>query len=307
MPQDPFEKAERAHAPSWRSVGDLQHELFPDLGEEDTPPSLGFVTRLIVATTLPHSEPAGNEFIRNSGLYDLCLLAPSIVGLPYGIYPRLALAAWATEAVQRRTPYLPLTSTFANFAWRLGITPSTGPRGTLTHLREQLHRLANLSVSSHEDPAAAVEQGLPAAFRGGGVRLVKKYNFWWDEPDPEELLPNYVRLSQDFYEELIAHPIPVSLDVMRSFRSPLAIDVYMWLTYRSIRSQRIGRPEPVSWAALKRQFGANYSELRTFRFHFLRALKAVRNVYPDCRVATSRICLFLSPYLPHISRTRKIR
>lgn len=307
MPQDPSEKAGRALIPSWRSLGDLQHELFPDLEEKDVLPSLGFVTRLIVATTLPHSEPTDSEFTRNSGLYDLCLLAPRRVGLPYGIYPRLALAAWATEAVQRRTPYLPLSSTFANFAWRLGITPSTGPRGTLTHLRDQLHRLANLSVSCHEDPAAALDHGLPVAFRGGGVRLVKKYNFWWDEPHPEEPLPNFVLLSQDFFDELIAHPIPVSLDVMRSFRSPLAIDVYMWLTYRSMRSQRIQRPEPVSWQALKRQFGANYAELRTFRFHFLRALKAVQKVYPASRVAVSRKGLVLSPYLPHISRTQKIR
>lgn len=297
-------KTDPSLAPTWRSLGDLQHELFPDLEEDKAPPSLGYVTRLIVATTLPHSEPTDNEFTRSSGLYDLCLLAPRRVGLPWGIYPRLAIAQWATEAVQKRTPYLPLTSSFSNFAWRLGITPSTGPRGTLPHLRDQLHRVANLSVSCHEDPASSVEQGLPPAFRGGGVRLVKKYNFWWDEPPPDEPLPNFVLLSEDFFQELLDHPIPVSLEVMRSFRSPLAIDVYMWLTYRSMRSQRIGRPEPVSWRALQKQFGANYGQLRVFRFHFLRALKAVCAVYPGVRVAVSKKGLLLSPYRPHVPRPR---
>ncbi len=290
-------------ASSWTSLDELQRELFPDL-LDDEPPAIGFVTRLIVATTLPHSAPQDSEFTRHSGLYDLCLLAPRRVGLPFGIYPRLALAAWVTEAVQKQTPFLPLGPSFSSFAFRLGLTPSTGPKGTLTKLRDQLHRLANLSVSVLGDPNRTVAQGLPPSFAGGGVRLVKAYNFWWDDPPPETEIPNFVYLSDDFFKEIVHHPIPVSLEVLRSFRSPLMIDIYMWLTYRSIRTLRLNRPELVSWRALQRQFGSDYAELRMFRYHFLRALQTVLKVYPAL-VSTCKRGLTLRPYPPHIRRLQR--
>ena len=281
----------------------LQQQLFPDLNERHGP--VGFVTRLIVATTLPHSRPDDNEFNRNSGLYDLCLLAPRRIGLPWGIYPRLCAIWMATEAVQKRSPLLSLGPTFSNFAWRLGISPSTGPRGTLTQLKDQLVRLSNLTVSCIGEPTHTAAFSLPPAFSGGGVRLVKQYRFWWDDGAPAAELPHFVELSADFFSEILAHPIPLSLDAVRSFRSPMELDLYMWLTYRAIRSTRVGRPEPVSWEALERQFGSAYAEIRMFRFNFLRALKKVLQLYPEVRVRSSRRGLTLLPYPPHVPRLRK--
>jgi hypothetical protein len=277
----------------------LQSQLFPELGRL---PSIGFVTRLVVATTLPHSEPANNEFVRHSGIYDLCLLAPSRVGLPFGRYPRLALAWMITEAVRRKTPFLSLGPNLTSFAWAIGVTPSTGPRGTLLMLREQLNRLVHVNVSCDGNPEQAARFGFPPAFTGGGVRLVKRHLLWWNDPPPPDHEPSFVELSQDFFEEILAHPIPIRLDVVRGFRSPMEMDVYVWLTYRSIRATRINRPEPVSWLALKNQFGADYAEVRVFRYHFLQALKNVMRVYPEVRVRSSSRELLLLPYPPHVPR-----
>lgn len=285
------------------SLGDvLQHQLFPELGERND--SIGFVTRLVVATTLPHSRPADNEFTRNSGLYDLCLLAPRRIGLPWGLYPRLCAIWMATEAVQKRSPLLLLGPTFSSFAWRLGISPSTGPRGTLAQLKDQLVRLSHLNVSCIGEPTQTAAFNLPPAFSGGGVRLVKQYRFWWDDEAPSKEAPNFIELSADFFNEILSHPVPLSLDAVRSIRSPMELDLYMWLTYRSIRSMRVGRPEPVSWEALYRQFGHSYAEIRMFRYNFLRALKKVLTVYPDVRLQTSRRGLTLLPYPPHVSRLK---
>jgi hypothetical protein len=286
----------RSSVPS--SSGELQHSLFPDLPED--PSAVGFITRLIVATTLPHSRPDDNEFVRNSGLYDLCLLAPRSVGLPYGRYPRLALVWMVTEAVRRRTPLLLPGPTFSSFAFRIGVTPSTGPRGTLVQLRDQLHRLVNLSISCIANPAESTKHGLPPAFEGGGVRLAKRYLLWGDDPPPSPENPSYILLSQDFFEELLAHPIPLKLDVVQSFRSPLEMDVYMWLTYRSLRASRIERPEPIPWEALHSQFGADYAEVRMFRYNFLRAVKNVLKAYPEARLKSTRRGLVLYPYPPHV-------
>jgi len=274
------------------------HLPYPDLAGDR--PSLGFVSRLIVATTLPHSEPGDSEFTRHSGFYDLCLLAPRRVGLPYGRYPRLVLAWMITEAVKRQSPLLHPGSSLSSFATKIGITPSSGTKGTLLQLREQLHRLLNLTiVCLNSSVTDSSRFALPPAFRGGGVHLVKQFLLWWDNPSLTRDQP-YILLSEDLCDELLAHPIPIDLEVVRSFRSPLEMDVYMWLTYRSIRTCRINRPESIPWESLKRQFGSNYAEIRVFRFHFVRALKNVIKVYPAVRLRNTKEGLVLLPFPPHI-------
>jgi hypothetical protein len=275
--------------------------LFPEPENHET--SIGFTTRLLVATTLPHSRPDDNEFTRSSGLYDLCVLTPRRIGLPYGRYPRLALVWIITEAVCRRTPLLYLPRSLSSFAQQLGITPSSGPKGTLVQLREQLHRLVNATFSCLGTGAAESGSGPgPAFYEGGGIHPIKRYLLWWDEPSPSAESPPFLLLNDDFFQELLAHPIPISLDALRSLRSPLEMDVYMWLTWRSFRSLRLQRPEPISWRALQNQFGADYREEKAFRFNFLRALKRILKVYPAIRLKPTRRGLILHPYPPHVPR-----
>jgi len=284
-----------------RSIEQTQRLLFPETDGPDGP--IGYTTRLLVATTLPHSRSDDNEFTRSSGLYDLCLLTPRRVGLPFGRYPRLVFVWIITEAVRRRTPLLYLPPTFSRFAEELGITPSSGPKGTLVQLREQLHRLVNVTFSCLGAGSSESQLALsPVFFEGGGIHPVKRYLLWWDEPRPDSANPSYLLLNEDFYQEVVAHPIPVSLEVLRTFRSPLEMDVYMWLTWRSFRSLRLQRPEPISWMALKAQFGAGYTEERSFRYNFLRAVKQVLNLYPEIRVRSTRRGLILHPYPPHVTR-----
>ena len=276
-----------------------QESLFPD-GDNEVP--IGYTTRLFVATTLPHSKSADNEFTRSCGLYDLSLLSPRKVGLPYGRYPRLILVWIISEAVRRRTPLLYLPRTLSTFASQLGITPSSGPKGTLSQLREQLHRLVNISFSCIEfAPSTLPFRLAPAFYKGGGIRPVKRYLLWWDD-NATTATRSFLLLDDDFFHELIAHPIPVSLTVLQSFRSSLTMDVYMWLTWRSVRSLRLQRPESISWTALHRQFGSDYKEEKAFRFNFLRAVKRVLSIYPEIRVKSTRRGFVLFPFPPHVSR-----
>ena len=280
----------------------LQPLLFA-LPDEPLADEVGFTTRLCVATTFPHSRPDDNEFTRSSGFYDLCLLSPRRIGLPYGRYPRLLLVWLITEAVRRKSPQLYLPRSLTQLAYRLGITPSSGSKGTLAQLREQLHRLVNVTFSClGTAPHGRGFSLAPAFSEGGGLRPIKRYLLWWDDPPPDSDNRSYILLNDDFYQEVVAHPIPVSLDAIRNFRSPFEMDIYMWLTWRSLRSLRIQRPEPVSWAALKLQFGSDYTELRSFRFHFLRAVKNVLKLYPAIRVKANRRGLLLLPFPPHVPR-----
>ncbi len=63
--------------------------------------ALGYMARALVQATLPHSKPDSNEFERRNGAFTLVMLAPSKIGLPYGVIPRLMMAWMTTEAYAR--------------------------------------------------------------------------------------------------------------------------------------------------------------------------------------------------------------
>lgn len=179
----------------------LQATLFPDY--EPTEPSVGFLARAFIVATLPHSRPSGNEFTRRNGYYRLTLLAPTEIGLPYGRYPRLALAWLTTRAVKTKSPYLELGPSFSKFAQSLGITPTTGPRGTLSGLREQVHRLLSVSLSCHWDTTEAPDVADRGSKGHTGYNLCYQRQLWWDHAKNE---PSWLLLNTDFFNELATRP-----------------------------------------------------------------------------------------------------
>ena len=194
----------------------------------------------------PHSRHEDNEFTRSSGLYDLCLLTPRRVGLPFGRYPRLAFVWIITEAVRRQTPLLYLPRTFSQFADQLGITPSSGPKGTLVQLREQLHRWST-SPSRVSAIPPQVPQRSPAcrspppSTRGGDSSHQAVPSLVGRSPARRghPVLPAAQRglLSGDRRS-----PDPGVTRGPSDLRSPLEMDVYMWLTWRSFRSSSAAAP-----------------------------------------------------------------
>jgi hypothetical protein len=62
--------------------------------------ALGFMARSMVRATLRHRKTKGNEFIRVNGSYSMTIMAPSVIGLPYGTIPRLLLA-WHYKKYER--------------------------------------------------------------------------------------------------------------------------------------------------------------------------------------------------------------
>jgi hypothetical protein len=52
-------------------------------------------------------------------------------------------------------------------------------------------------------------------------------------------------LSAEFYDELVAHAVPIDLRALKAFRgSLLALDIYSWLTYRM---SYLRRPCLIPW------------------------------------------------------------
>jgi hypothetical protein len=256
--------------------------------------ALGFMARAMVQATLPHKKVEGNEFERRNGNFTLSLLAPAKIGLPYGSVPRLLLAWTTTEAVKTRSRELELGESMSGFMAELGLTPTGGVKGDITRLKNQTRRLFSATVTaSYDDDNKTADMGF---------RLADKSILWWHAKDPDQaaLWKSTVTLSEQFYREITEHPIPVDMRAIKALkRSPLALDIYCWLTYRASYAKR---PSTIPWAALAMQFGSDYARLRAFKEAFLAELRKVATVYAGAQFDVTDTGLVVKPSLPHITR-----
>ena len=80
--------------------------------------------------------------------------------------------------------------------------------------------------------------------------ILFKYARWSNE---RVLWDSKIRLGEDFFNEIISHPVPLNMNTLTALkRSPLGLDLYLWLTYRTFTlraSQRLswGEPLPAIW------------------------------------------------------------
>jgi hypothetical protein len=256
--------------------------------------ALGFVARALAQATLPHRKVEGAHFERRNGDFTLTLLAPPRVGLPYGSVPRLLLAWLSTEAVKTKSRELELGDSMSAFMRELDLMPTGGRWGSIGRLKEQTRRLFSSTIS------AVYESGDKTAILTQPI--ADKAILWWDAkaPDQAALWKSTVTLSAAFYQELIEHPVPVDLRAIKALkRSPLALDIYVWSTYRASYAKK---SSTIPWAALAMQFGSDYGRLRAFKAAFLAELAKVSVIYPALRFEATEDGLVVSPSPPHIAR-----
>ncbi|MDH3639122.1 MAG: replication protein RepA [Gammaproteobacteria bacterium] len=258
----------------------------------------GYMAHVVTQTTIPHSRVDDHQFQRSNGLVTVTISDIAGVGLPYGSYPRLLLAWISSEAVKTGDSLLEFGPTLSGFMAELGLLPTGGRWGTIHRLREQMVRLFSSSIACHYADRTADS--------GSQLLVAKDYNLWWDPktPDQAALWGSTVRLSGDFFDSITAHPVLLSLPVLRVLKqSPMSLDIYCWLTYRHHTLQR---KTSVPWEALQWQFGAGYPDsvdgLRDFKKRFKQAAERVRAVYPAARFTSDRTHLVLLPPLKKSAR-----
>lgn len=264
---------------------------------------VGYMARVLVQATMPHSKPQGNEYARTNGRLHVSIMAPGDVGLPYGSYPRLLLTWLTTEAVRTQSSTLHLGESLSEFMRQLGLIPTGGRWGTMPRLRDQANRLFKSFVTAYED--GSEESGRD---RGSNIQVAHKWDVWWHPTktrgmaEQGNLFTSWVKLTDDFYNEVIDRPVPVDLRAIRALKkSPLALDLYAWTTYRV---SYLNRRTEIPWQALQMQFGSNYGDTpqgqRNFKRHLFEALRKVQTVYPDLRASEGDRGLVLLPSPSHI-------
>ena len=256
--------------------------------------SLGFMARAMALATLPHRKVEGSHFQRVNGNYTLTLLAPPEPGVPYGSIPRLLIAWLSTEAIQTKSRELELGDSMSGFMRELGLVPTGGRWGSITRLEDQTNRLFCCAISaSFSDSKKRAEMG---------YRVADHSILWWDAKSPNQtsLWKSSVTLSEHFYREIVDHPIPVDMRVLKALKqSPLALDIYTWLTFRM---SYLNKPTTIPWEALSMQFGSNYKHTYHFKAHFVTELQKVVGLYPAADATPTERGLALKPSLPHVKK-----
>ena len=178
----------------------------------------------------------------------------------------------------------------------LGVYNSGG--NPQTRLRNQMNRLFGCTVSLiYEDNSGFARVTSPVA---------DKHEFWWNERKPNEpvLWDSKIRLGEDFFNEIIRHPVPLDMNTLKALkRCSLGLDLYLWLTYRTFT---LKRPVRITWRQLYRQFDANPTKtpdkqrIKFFRRKVLRELKKIKIAWPDVNYATDPGVLILYHSTPAI-------
>ncbi|HVA92368.1 MAG TPA: replication protein RepA, partial [Chloroflexota bacterium] len=199
--------------------------------------------------------------------------------------PRLLLFWITTEAVRVRDRRLELGHSLNGFIAELGLNPQTGggKRGDARRLRDQMERLfrSRFTLERYEAHAGQAGKGWI------DMQVAPKGQLWWSEKQPDQgaLWGSWIELGEDFYRAITAAPVPLDMRALRALkRSPLALDLYAWLTYEAFRAQHSRRSRFETWTQLHGHMGGEYSDVDNFRKKAKAALKKIRAVYPGLKL-----------------------
>jgi Plasmid encoded RepA protein len=265
--------------------------------------ALAFVSRILVQAFLPHQEPDDFIWKRTNG--DFTLLVKSgigeengkakIYGIPYGTIPRLMLAWLNSEAIrnaqdsQNTNPnIISLGRSLSDFLEKIGIDNSGGKKGGITRFKKQAERLFRAEISY-----SSIGQN---RFSEIDIKVSDGRFIFWDlkEPRQQTLWESSIRLSDAFYKLLINNPVPMDWRVLKAIRqSPMALDLYMWLTHRMSYLQK---PVAIDWKTLQKQLGAEVADIHKFRQQVRTHAKKISTIWRELNIDTSQAdCMHLFP------------
>ena len=266
------------------------------------PDQIDYQHTVLCQTSLPYRPTDARVWEREQGNVSLSVEAGRAwhpptrkwveMPLPHGEKPRLVLIHMNGEALRSGGPVIDVGDSMTAFVRTLGI--DTNGRNLRT-LKDQLGRLAAATIR-----LAVSEDGRDMQIN---THIVSAFDLWFPKDENQRVLwPTTVRLSDEYFNSLTRHAVPLDNRAVGALSgSALCLDLYSWLAQRLHRVPA-QRPQVITWAALKGQFGVEYGRLDNFRTNVIPALKAVLTVYPDARVDVTDVGIVLRNSLPPVSR-----
>lgn len=208
---------------------------------------------------------------------------PVHIGVPYGSRARLILLYLQSEALRTGSREISLGRSLHAWLRRLGIP--IGGR-SMQDVRDQAERISRCRMSFQ------IVQGN----RSGLVNQSILETAMFVADDSGKMNGQFIEtatLSQMFFDQLKRHPVPIEEGAVKQIaNNSLALDVYCWLAYRL---HVLNGPTPISWKALKDQFGQGFGRLDHFRKQFRHTLVLAQSVYPAANVDVHERGVTLNP------------
>jgi hypothetical protein len=263
-----------------------------------------FLHTVMCQVGMPRRMTDARTFERHNGHLSILLEAGRLYNgkawvehpLPYGTTPRLIMVHLSSEAIRTQSRRVEIGDSVRQFLLMLGMGDGGGPRGGYTSVRRQVESLAacRLSIGMHAEGKVVTVDAKP----------IKRFEAWL-QPDSDQptLWPGSMELSQEFYETLTNHAVPLDYRALAALKdSALALDIYTWLAHRLCRISD-AKGVMLSWHSLREQFGQEYSDPKDFKREFRNMLRQVLVVYPTARIEDVDGGLFLQQSPPPISKT----
>jgi len=271
------------------------------LGDEES--GIGFLYSGWCQAALPHRKLRDDQVWEVTSEQVRLIVEPGLkpsrgfdgplehVGVPYGARARLILFYLQAEALRTKCPDVRLGNSMRNWLGRMGV-PIGGT--SVKAIREQAERIARCRLTFH------VRRGTSMGLVNQSI--VEAAMFEPSEPGQGSMFAERAKLSEGFFQQLQKHPVPLEEAAIKALaNNSQALDIYAWLAYRL---HSLSEPRPITWKALKGQFGLGIVAMNNFRRLFLPNLQLAMAVYPDAKVDVSGGGVVLhpsrSPVSPHI-------
>lgn len=226
--------------------------------------NLGFSPRPFVLCGLPLKRPAPGCLLheRRNGQFVLQVTGHPSYGLPWG-QDRLIPIFLATVAVRQQSPRI----TFQSAAEMLDAFGLQQGGSQYRRLVASFQRIFGATIFFGTDTQLA----RAAVVHQARFNFMSEARIWYSRNPDEKLLPgecqNMILLSDEFYREVLDHPIPTDLEAAKALSScPAALDLFMWLSYRCFTARGRERAPLFGAFGLVSQLGnAEYARPRKFR------------------------------------------
>lgn len=247
-----------------------------------------FYPATLIYGSLPYRPIESNLWVRENGRNRTAITAGAITNpdgtvesfVPSGKLARAALLYLTTEAKKTGSPRIDLSKSYRGFLKDLGLPwNSRNAREAEKQLRAVLSMTINVSITEHREngDTKITEYDLMV---GRGREIVFDANADIKERE------SYLLLSDDFFESVIqSNAVPVETETWRELlsesKSPLALDIYLWL---SSRLPKLQAPLYINWEQLQAQFGSQAQEIHDFKRRFRVALQEAQAHLPNANV-----------------------
>ena len=251
------------------------------LKRESARQNLGFSSRPFVLCGLPVKQPAQGCLLheRRNGQFVLQVTGHPSYGLPWG-QDRLVPIFLATLAIRQQSSQI----TFESAAEMLDTFGMQQGGSQYRRLVAAFQRIFGATIFFGTD----TQRERAAVIHRARFNFMSEARIWYSRDPEQRHLPgdcqNMIVLSDEFYREVLSHPIPTDLEAAKALSScPAALDLFMWLSYRCFTARGRERVPLFGEYGLVGQLGSvSYARPRKFREKLESWLDLIRVMWPEC-------------------------